>query len=331
MRKSTVALLLIAVAAVAIAAFLLQSPDDESSPAGPTTTSTLANATTTTQTATTVPQPGLVLPDNVAVCDLYGTLTVAGTVQNTDLVEASGLAVSRTTDNVLWSHNDSRDGAFLYAFATDGTDLGVFEVPNGLALDWEDLAAGPDADGAGAYLYAGDIGDNFLIRGGIVALFRVPDVDPATLEGSFPSADPIALRYPNGAANAEAMFIDPQDPSVYIVTKTDDVAAVYRGSITVGQGPHDMELVAEVNLGAEVSGADISADGSVIAFRGYRTVWMWNRLPGESIADTLTKPPCEATSPEEIQGEAIALDHTYSYYTVSEELQPAIYRVPFER
>jgi hypothetical protein len=333
MRKSTIALFLIAVVAVAVALVLLPSTGGDDQPQGTVSTSTVTptDASTATSDATTISSPGLILPDNVEVCDLYGTLTVAGTVESTDLVEASGLAVSRTTPNVLWSHNDSRDGARLYAFRPDGTDLGVFEVPNGLALDWEDMAAGPDAQGEGSYLYAGDIGDNFLIRDGIIALFRVDDVDPTTLDGSFPTSDPIALRFPDGPADAEAMFIDPIDPAVYVVTKADDVAAVYRGPIRIGDGLNDMTLVAEIPLGAQVSGADISADGSVIAFRGYRTVWMWNRLPGETVAEALSGPHCDAASPDEIQGESIALDATYSYFTVSEGPQPPIYEVPFER
>jgi hypothetical protein len=332
MRRSTIALLAIA-AAVVVIVVALRAGDDTPGVASGTTSSTNAETTVATEpepTATTIPAPGLELPAGSLVCDLYGTLTVTGTSTNADLVEASGIAVSRTTPNVLWSHNDSRDGPRLYAFAPDGTDLGVFEVPGGFALDWEDMAAGPGPDGTGAFLYAGDIGDNFSIRDGVIAIHRVEDLDPASMTDSFPRSDPIPLVYPDGSHNAEALFVDPVDPAIYIVTKTDDVAQVFRGPLDITGQQAEMELVASVALGDEVSGADISPDGSIIAFRGYDTVWMWHRSPGQTIADALATAPCEAPSPDEPQGEAIAFDSTHSYFTISEDTNPAIYRIPFE-
>jgi hypothetical protein len=333
MRRSTIALMVIAVAVVAIV-ILVRAGDDTPGVASGTTSSTSDDSTVVNQpesTTTMVPTPGFELPPGTLVCDLYGTLTVTGTSTNGDLVEASGIAVSRTTPNVLWSHNDSRDGPRLYAFAPDGTDLGVFDVPGGFALDWEDMAAGPGPDGTGAYLYAGDIGDNFSIRDGIIAIHRVEDLDPASMtDGSFPRSDPIPLVYPDGAHNAEALFVDPIDPAIYIVTKTKDIAQVFRGPLDITGEQTQMELVASIDLGDEVSGADISPDGSIIAFRGYRTVWMWHRAQGQTIADALATPPCNAPSPDEPQGEAIAFDSTHSYFTISEDISPAIYRIPFE-
>jgi hypothetical protein len=332
MRRSTIALVVIAVAVVTFV-LVLRAEDDTPGVASGTTSSTVRGTPETTipeSTTLTLPAPGFELPAGSLVCDLYGTLTVTGTSTNGDLVEASGIAVSRTTPNVLWSHNDSRDGPRLYAFAPDGTDLGVFEVPGGYALDWEDMAAGPGPDGTGAYLYAGDIGDNFSIRDGVVAIHRVEDLDPASMTDSFPRSDPIPLVYPDGPHNAEGLFVDPIDPAVYIVTKTDDVAQVFRGPLDITGQQTEMELVASISLGDEVSGADISADGSIIAFRGYKTVWMWHRTSGQSIADALSAAPCEAPSPDERQGEAIAFDSTHSYFTISEDTNPAIYRIPFE-
>lgn len=331
MRRSTIALIVIAAAVVALVIFIRAGDDTPGIASGTTTPPSLETTTSSTpgEITSTIP-PALELPTGTSVCDLYGTLTVTGTVTNGDLVEASGIAVSRTTPNVLWSHNDSRDGPRLYAFSPDGTDLGVFSVPGGFALDWEDMAAGPGPDGTGAYLYAGDIGDNFSIRDGVIAIHRVEDLDPSTMDGAFPRSDPIPLVYPDGPHNAEALFVDPIDPAVYIVTKTKDVAQVFRGPLDITGEQTEMQLVASVPLGDEVSGADISADGSIIAFRGYRTVWMWYRAPGQSIGDALAVTPCEAPSPDERQGEAVAFDDTLSYFTISEDVSPAIYRIPFE-
>jgi hypothetical protein len=119
------------------------------------------------------------------------------------------------------------------------------------------------------------------------------------------------------------------DPAVYIITKSPEEARVFKGSLTIDGPRTELELVATIELGAEVSGADISPDGSVIALRGYHTVWMWIRDQGQSVAEALLTPPCEGQSPDERQGEAIAFGADYSYWTVSEGTTPAVHRVLF--
>ncbi|MEZ5175390.1 MAG: hypothetical protein R2823_04210 [Acidimicrobiia bacterium] len=329
MRRSSIALIVIAALTIAVVVLVRANDDTPGLSASPTTMTpiTAAGTTTTTATTTTTFPQGIVVPAGSTVCELYGEVTAEGTIGNPALVEASGLAVSRTTEGVLWSHNDSRDGPRLYAFGIDGTDLGIFDLPGSFAFDWEDMAAGPDADGEGSFLYVGDIGDNFDIRDGIVALHRVEDLDPTSLDGRFPSSEPLAFEYPDGVHNAEAFFIDPIDPAVYIITKDREEARVYRGALRVGEPRTVLEPVITLRLGAEVSGADMSPDGSLIAMRGYRTVWMWHRARGSTVADTLSREPCEAPSPDERQGEAITIDADHTYFTVSEGATPVIYAV----
>jgi len=60
-----------------------------------------------------------------------------------ELKESSGLAISRTQQGVLWSHNDSGDGPSLYAIDIAGKLLGVFHVSGAMARDWEDISTGP--------------------------------------------------------------------------------------------------------------------------------------------------------------------------------------------
>lgn len=328
MRRSGVVLILIAVLVAGFALWLRSQdapvaagPSDSTSStaAGDHDSSTSTQPDTSTSTAPLPQHP---------VCDLHGEVAVMGTVESPDLVEASGLAVSRTTPDVLWSHNDSRDGPYLYAMTTGGADLGAFEIPGTFALDWEDIAIGPAADGTGSYIYVADIGDNLGIRSGVVNLWRVADADPAALEPVFRDPVPISLEMPGGPYDAEAIFIDPVDPSVYLITKSRDEALVFRGPLEPAEEPHEMTLVTTLFLDAEVSGADISPDGQVIALRGYRTVWMWTRSAGETIEDAFGLDPCTAPSPDETQGESIALTADWSYFTVSEGANSPISYVP---
>ena len=337
-------LLVIAVVIVAVA-LALRSEDASTGTSttladgGQTTTEpseTSTSETSTSEASTSAPTtttvvPSTVLPPDAAACDLFGSIEVLGSIASPDLVEASGMAVSRAHADVLWAHNDSRGGPILHAFAPDGSDLGAFEVPDAFAIDWEDMGAGPDASGSGSYLYVGDMGDNFGIRGGALTVWRVPDEAPSDLDGRFSESQPFPYVMPGGPFDAEALFIDPVDPALYVITKSRTEAFVFRGSLEPTSGARDMELVATLFLDAEVSGADISPDGRLIALRGYESVWLFRRLPGQTIDEALRAEPCLAPSPEERQGEAITIDGTWSYYTVSEGSGPDVNYVPADR
>jgi hypothetical protein len=339
-RRSLILLVLIATAAVAIALVLMAAREDPAVEAAPSTTVGVPESTTATPTSTdprptestTIPEtttsttPGITLAPGTTACDPYETVEVAGTVASPDLVEASGMAASRTRPGVLWVHNDSRDGARVYAVGSDGSDLGTFDIAGALAFDWEDMAAGPGSDPTESMLYFGDIGDNFSIRAGRITVYRVPEPDPAAIDGVIDGAIPLEYEYPDGVYNAEALFV--ADESIFIVTKDRDETRVYRGDATGdGSTVEALELVTRLDLGAEVSGADVSWDDSTIVFRGYTTVWMWHRAPGTQIADALESEPCTAPSPDEVQGESITFLSDGSYATLSEGSFPDLHVV----
>ncbi len=338
-RRSLIILILIAAAAIAVSLALVVTRDDPVVDAAPSTSEAPPDSVTSTPvstdpeptTSTTVPEsttttPGVTLAPGTTACDPYETIDVVGTVASPDLVEASGMAASRTHPGVLWAHNDSRDGARVYALGPDGADLGGFDIAGALAFDWEDMAAGPGSDPAQSMLFFGDIGDNFSIRSGRITVYRVPEPDPGTIDGTIEGAVPLEYQYPDGVYNAEALFV--ADGSIFFVTKDRDEARVYRGDATGdGSTVETLELITVLSLGAEVSGADVSWDGSTIAFRGYQTVWMWHRPPGTQIVDALAGEPCTAPSPDEVQGESIAFLADGSYATVSEGSHPDLHVV----
>src|SRR5215213_1725953 len=59
------------------------------------------------------------------------------------LHESSGLAVSHRQAGVLWTHNDSGDGAELFAVDVSGRALGTSRITGAENEDWEDVAVGP--------------------------------------------------------------------------------------------------------------------------------------------------------------------------------------------
>ena len=274
--------------------------------------------------------PPTTLAPGATVCDPYGDIEVLGVVANPDIVEASGLVQGRVNEGILWTHNDSRDGPRLYAVGFDGSDLGSFQAGGALAFDWEDIAAGPGPDPTVSYLYMGDIGDNFGIRGGLVTVYRVAEPDTPPGSGLIPNAVPLPLRYSDGSSpNAEALFIDPIDGGLFLVTRDRELTRIYAadGSGT-GVETMPLDLVAELDLSGEsVAAADVSWDGSAVVLRGEDAVWMFYRPPGASIAEALGGEVCRAPSPEERQGEAIAFLSDGSLVTVAEGSNPALNQV----
>src|ERR1700741_3966146 len=85
----------------------------------------------------------LVLSVVVALSQVYGPPTTIANIKEKSISESSGLVASRTTPGVYWTHNDSGDGPFIYAFDTRGNSRGIFRVTGAQARDWEDIAIGP--------------------------------------------------------------------------------------------------------------------------------------------------------------------------------------------
>ena len=339
-RISWLVILTIAVVAIALAFALRNDAIDTSTTGddaargraiGTTTTSAtpLSSTTTTSEpTTSTIPAsvPATLAPGALA-CDPYRSTITRGEVASASLLETSGIAASRLADGVIWAHNDSGDEAVLYAIGPNGEDLGSTSLGRGLAFDWEDLAIGPGPEPDRPYIYVGDIGDNFGIRAGRITVYRVAEPDPYSLTETVPIERVFELEAPGGPHDFEALFL--ADDSIYVVTKDRRSARVFR-SADLLEHPDDrsLELVATLELGAEVTAADVSWDGSTIAFRGYETVWLWHRGAGTSVADSLETLPCTAPSPIEVQGEALAFLADGALVTVSEGQNPEIHLIP---
>src|ERR1043166_5618878 len=60
----------------------------------------------------------------------YATPVQIGTIKSPDITEASGLAASRCQPDVLWTHNDSGDDAYVYALKPTGESLGTWRIPD---------------------------------------------------------------------------------------------------------------------------------------------------------------------------------------------------------
>ena len=247
-------------------------------------------------------------------CPEYGAGSAAGALEGVGVTEASGLAVSRTQD-VLWLHNDAGSGARLDAVGLGGEDLVSYDVLGADAVDWEDIAVGPDG-----YLFIGDIGDNEAVRDDIV-VYRATEpavaAGSAGLDSAF-SAEPAVLTYPDGPRDAEALAVDATG-TLYILTKDAGSTEVYSAAWADG------ELTLETTLAIEgqVTAADISPDGETFAVATYDGVWLWTRPQSGGVAEWLGGEPCLADLAE--PAEAVGLDAS-GFWSVSEGVGSTLYR-----
>ena len=127
----------------------------------------------------------------------------------------------------------------------------------------------------------------------------------------------------------EALFVDPEDAKLYILTKTDTgVSQLFQspGPLPAGGGNVAMTEATRLMFGQGalagsplVTGGDISPGGDMIAVRTYVGVFVWRRSPGQPFAQALHSAPCSAPSRTEQQGESVGFAaDSQGYFTVSE-------------
>ncbi len=258
----------------------------------------------------------------------FGAAVSNGMVTISGLSEASGLACSRNNDGVIWTHNDSGHPAQLFTVDTQGRALGVWTVPGATNVDWEDLSYGPGPVSNITYLFIGDIGDNNSVRTSM-QIYQVPEPAVYLAWAAAPRTSAIkgvrglTLTYPNGAHNAEALFVDPWTGDAYIAIKTKTTSKVYRATKAEMDATNVLTLTLVANIAFDVpNGADISPTGLEIVMRQEDYARLWSRTNGQSVADAISGPYTAIPvvgRPVEPNGEAIGFDdYGGGYFTLSD-------------
>ena len=248
---------------------------------------------------------------------LYGPATQVALLKEKSVKESSGIVASRNQPGVYWTHNDSGDGPFIYAFDTGGNSRGVWRVTNASAKDWEDIATGPGPNPRLSYLYIGDIGDNRGQRDEVI-VYRFPE--PAIGKSGAPKAngtptapaEEIRFNYPDGKHDAEALLVHPKTGDLYIVTKVPfGDAGIYKAKapLSVGQKTtlNRLKTLSVPSLmGSIITGGAISHDGRRVVFcdyiQGYELVLENSRA---SFDEIWSRPLNPIDLGKRAQGEAI--------------------------
>lgn len=242
-------------------------------------------------------------PQGNNVCDPEPAVLVA---LPQALRETSGVAVSRSHDGVFWSHNDSGGGAAVFAIDASGAIRARVRVASATNRDWEDIAIATCEPGAERdCLFIAETGDNDE-KYGNVAVYRVPEPDPATDTVTGP-ADILRFTYPDGPRDAEGLFVT--DAGIHVVSKGRSGAIElfrlpppYRpGTTTVIQRVQRL-APPPTSHSAQATAAAHDPDGGRVVIRTYAELRYFT-----VDADTLTPlgRAAESPAPSQLQGEAV--------------------------
>jgi hypothetical protein len=246
---------------------------------------------------------------NAAAAPSYGPGRLLADLKDEAITESSGLAASRRSDTLFWTHNDSGDKPVLYATDREGRALARFTVTGATARDWEDIASGPGPGGPA--LYIGDIGDNSRNRHDVV-VYRVPepvvDAGRTGVVGQTAPAERFPYRYPDGTHDAETLMVHPRTGQIFVVSKMEAPPVVYRFPMPLRPGQQvTLERVAALSgVTPLITGGDIAPDGQRAVVRDYFFAYEYRLPAGRLFGEIFRGAPARITLPQEIQGEAIA-------------------------
>jgi hypothetical protein len=261
---------------------------------------------------------GLVVALVASTADVraYQPGTQLFTFQDGRITESSGVASASYRDDLIYTHNDSGDTPRFFAVDFTGATVGHYRIGNAKAVDWEDMARGPHSNGSpGSSLYFGDIGNNFRNRG-VLSVYEVDEPVVGVTGEWLPLRRVFKLHYKDIRHDAEALLVNPVTRELLVVAKEfHGVSNVYVANGNVLRSVAKVPIAALMTRspdaingplsGTQVTGGDISPDGSKLVLRTYLEAFEWP-LIGNDYKASLAASPTKIALPKTQQGEAIA-------------------------
>lgn len=277
------------------------------------------------------------------------SITRTGWLASNKLNEASGMQASFSRDGDFFVHNDE-GRPVIYAIDETGADVGLVTIVPAKNKDWEDITSVPVDDGR--WLVVGDIGDNWSKRKSIKLYFVE---EPQTgkddrYAGRLDLKHWLALTYPDGPRDCEAMAYDPVGKQILLLSKRDKPPRLYSVDLETALSQDQAKLKflgttsplrsptpsnrhqwgGRTDWISQPTGFDISADGSEAVVITYRSLYRYRRQPDEDWLTAMQRKPEEVVGPPAVQNEAIAYSVDGKSIYVTTEKRPApMHRVEF--
>ena len=253
------------------------------------------------------------LADDLAKYDA----TKVCTLPKGTLDEISGMAASQRHPGILWVHNDSGGGPYVYALDSATCDIKARLTVEGIrARDLEAIAVGRDERGR-SVIWLADIGDN-QDSWEYVQIHRIRE--PARLVDQVVESVTFDVAYPDRPHNAETLLADPGSSQLWIVTKQLARGRMYSLPAELSEVEMNMATFVRRERGLITDGA-VSPDGTRYVLRDYVDATVFAGLPPG-------KDPRIVQMPFQVQGEAIAWTPDGTALLIASERDRRLIRVP---
>ena len=240
----------------------------------------------------------------------YDPYKILGTISDSRINEASGLAASHKVSGAFWLHNDSGDGPNLYMIDSTGNLLNSGYVNGASARDWEDIASFV-LEGV-PYLVIADVGDNPVNKSSYkLYIIEEPGLNTSQRDNNaYELISTIEFQYEDGSHDCESIGVDTLDKKIILVSKSSSgqgTRQVFELPLHLDSGP-ELQIanqIAEIDTEGTTA-MDISTDGHHAIVLTYDNAYEFTRTAGESWSAAFSHKNRVVVMPERPGGEAIA-------------------------
>lgn len=264
----------------------------------------------------------------------------SGTITNNEINEASGIAVSRIHEDIVWVINDSGNSPLVFAVNSKGEHIASLKIKGVKNNDWEDMASF-NYKGK-PYILIADVGDNRAKRKKyFLHIIQEPDIkkyshtSPVPIKPSWS----ITFTYEDGPRDCESVAVDIINEKILLLSKRDrppvlyelplnkrkNIVAKRRGLIKSLPKPtqNDIRLTKYFNYTTRPTAMDISEDGLSAVILTYANAYYFNlEDPGDWLSAFLTHPK-EIILPFLNQAESVCFGKDATSIYVTTEKIPA--------
>ena len=272
------------------------------------------------------------------------TIRNVGNLENIAIDEASGMAISYITPDLIWVVNDGQNGSLLHAIDTRGSNKGKVKVNVPINYDWEDLTSFK-MDGI-PYILVADIGDNRATRDSytLYVFEEQKIIDRLTTKSAnIKPAWQIDFTYEDGPLDSESVAVDTEEKRIYLISKRTLPPVLYelplkpsdpkktqvakRKTELHGIPRPNLEMMLENPLyGIRQSwptAMDISPDTKTSVILTYRNIYVYHRPSTMTWPEVFAGKPASVLKHSLFQAESITFDQSGRNFYITSELVPS--------